>query len=124
GITVERDHLALGAIEHGARVAAGAEGAIDIAATIARPQRIDDLARENGDVAGVAHVSPVPRPRTKAAILSRSESRRVCQRPGFHSWNLSPLPTSITPSPISSTLANSAGSEKRPSGSMAMVRAE
>ena len=55
-------------------------------------------------MAGGVHASPPPRPRTKAAILSRSESRRACQRPGFHSWNLSPLPTSITPSPTSSTL--------------------
>src|SRR5262249_57686378 len=100
---------------------AGAEGAIDIAAAVARLQRVDDLGQQDGDVT-LAHAS-VPRPRTKAAILSRSESRRCCQRPGFHSWNLSPLPTSITPSETSSTLAHSGGKVKRPSGSIAIVRA-
>src|SRR5262245_61269399 len=129
GIAIDRDHLAVRAVEHGARIAAGAEGAVDITAAIARPQGIDDLARQHRNVAGRGvHASSPPlseleRPRTNAAILSRSPSRRCCQRPGFHIWNLSPLPTSITPSPTSSALTNSPGSVKRPSGSMAMVRA-
>src|SRR5262249_22274977 len=122
GIAVDRDDLALGAIEHGAGVATGAERAVEVAAAVRRAQRVHDLAGQHGNVTG-AHASPVPRPRTKAAIFSRSVSRRCCQRPGFHIWNLSPLPTSITPSPTSSTLANSAGKVKRPSGSIAMVRA-
>src|SRR6202008_4734590 len=123
GIAVDGDHAAVGAIEHRRGVAAGAEGAIDVAAAVTRLQRIDDLVQEDGNVT-LAHASPAPSPRTKAAILSRSESRRACQRPGFQSWNLSPLPTRITPSETSRTLPNSARREKGPSGSMAMVRAD
>ena len=84
GITIDGNHLAVGAIEHGRGVAAGTEGAVDIAAAIARLQGVDHFVQQDGDVT-VAHASPPPRPRTKAAILSRSESRRACQRPGFHS---------------------------------------
>src|SRR6185437_14329475 len=122
GIAVDRDHLARGAIEDRGGVAAGAERAVDITAAVARLQRIDHFVQEHGNM--TAHASPPVRPRTKASILARSASRRACQRLGFHSWNLSPLPTSITPSSTSSTCANSAGMVKRPSGSSGIVRAD
>ena len=60
GIAVDGDHLAVGAIEHRRRVAAGAERAVEIAAAVARLQRVDDFARENGDMAGGVHASPPP----------------------------------------------------------------
>src|SRR5436190_14699536 len=121
GIAVDGDHLASGAIEERRRVAAAAEGAVDIAAAVARLERVDDFVQQHGNM--TAHASPPVRPRTKASILARSASRRACQRLGFHNWNLSPLPTSITPSSTSSASANSAGMVKRPSGSSGMVRA-
>ena len=43
-----------------ARVAAGAERAVDIAAAVARLQGVDDLAHQDRDVAGGAHASPPP----------------------------------------------------------------
>src|SRR5262249_47053234 len=123
---IERDHLAVGLVEQGRRVAAAAEGAVEIALAASGLQRVNNFVDEHGNVPGhrATHVSPPSRPRTKAAMRALSASRRACQRLGFHSWNLSPLPTSITPSLTSSTSANSAGSEKRPSGSIGMVRAE
>ena len=123
-IAIDGNHPAVGAIEHRRGVATATEGAVDIATAVARIERLDHFARENRDMSAGAHVSPrSDRPRTKAAILSRSPSRRACQRMGFHIWNLSPLPTSMTPASASSACENSAGIEKRPSGSMAMVRA-
>ena len=51
-IAVDADHLAIGGRENGARIAAGAEGAVDIDATIAGLEVADRMATEHGNVEG------------------------------------------------------------------------
>src|SRR5262245_46978973 len=49
-IPVDADHLAIGGCENGARIAAGAEGAVDVDAAVTRLEEADRLATEHGNV--------------------------------------------------------------------------
>ncbi len=51
-VTVDTDHLAVGGRKNGARIAARAEGAVDIDAAIANAEKADSMAAEHGNVEG------------------------------------------------------------------------
>src|SRR5262249_23529690 len=51
-IAVDADHRAIGSRENGARIAAGAEGAVDIGATVSGLEVADRMATEHGNVEG------------------------------------------------------------------------
>ena len=51
-IAVDADHLAIGGRKNGARIAAGAEGAVDIDAAVADVEEFDGVAAEHGNVEG------------------------------------------------------------------------
>ena len=51
-VAIDADHLAIGRGQHGARIAAGAEGGVDIDAAVANIEELDRGAAEHGNVEG------------------------------------------------------------------------
>ena len=71
-VAVDADHPAIGRVENGAGIAAGAESAVDIDAAIARREEVQRLSGEHGNVPGQSASDSV------SAVAARHHSRAPC----------------------------------------------
>src|SRR6202034_1464326 len=109
GIAVDAEHAALGGAEDRARVAAAAEGRVDVARAVAGIERRDHLVEHDGDMA--AH-APAP-VRCARARLRRSACTGA-KRSLSQIWNLRPMPTKVTRSFRPACAIISSGRRTRP----------
>ena len=101
-VAIERDH-ARAAVEQRARIAAGAERAVDVEAAGARIERLHRLLEQDRNMAepsgrGGAHPdapggASASRSARKRRTRSRACSRWAWKRVGSQIWNLCPCPT-------------------------------
>src|SRR5579862_1892980 len=109
GIAVDAEHAAFRGGKDRARIAAAAEGRVDVARAVARVQRLDDFVEHHGDVA--AH-APAP-VRCASARLRRSACTGA-KRSLSQIWNLRPMPTKVTRSFSPACAIISSGRRTRP----------
>ena len=72
GIAVDAEHAAIAGFQHGARITAAAEGAVDVMGAVARVQRFQHFGQHDREVA--AHDAP---PLALKAASARLQARRA-----------------------------------------------
>ena len=91
-IAIERQHAAVGGLEDGARIAAGAERCVDVGAAVYRSEAGDNLRKQHGDVARTTGLSgsswPAARrhPRAPSLPSSSSEDERFPAPKSLRVW--------------------------------------
>src|SRR5581483_12020906 len=101
-IAVYAEDAASGGVQQRARIAAAAEGAVDVMGAIARIDNPHDFGKQNGNVAG--HLWP---PLRKAAARLMSSLCWTAKRLASQIWNLRPMPTKVTRSSSAACWMNS-----------------
>src|SRR5205085_2213576 len=122
----------------GARIAAGAEGTVDVDAAVARREVVQKLVCEHGNVPGQSAIDSVSavaarhHSRAPCGFAARSapsfffserifpvaSERRALKRSGAQIWNLWPSPTNATASMMPAWSFNGSLRDMRPSASI------
>ena len=106
GVAIEADHSSRPRPEHGARVAACSEGAVDYCLAALNAERGDHVTDQHRHMwglfgAGAGHDWPRSSRRKRAMSLRSSGMRGSASRScGFQIWNVSPVPRNSASSPI------------------------
>src|SRR5690242_15016839 len=120
GIAIDAEHAAVGGLENGARIAAAAEGAVDIVLAILGREQRQDFIQHHGKMA--AHPSPresLAISRSRLALMRAMRSASIAAKRSLSQiWNFCDMPTKtiFSVSPACAIIAS--GKRTRPCSSV------